>query len=73
MEPQSIFNAIVSVAAFLGGWVLNNITKAIERLDIDVRTLPHTYVSKDDYNRDIAEIKSICQQIFNKLDHKVDK
>jgi hypothetical protein len=73
MEPQLIFNAIVGVAAFLGGWVLNNITKAIERLDADVRQMPHTYVSKDDYHRDISEIKNICKQIFDKLDAKADK
>lgn len=73
METQAIFNVIVGIAAFFGGWVLNNITKAIERLDLDVRTLPHTYVSKDTYHRDIDEIKDICKQIFNKLDNKVDK
>jgi len=73
METQAIFNVIVGIAAFLGGWVLNNITKAIERLDKDVREMPHTYVTKDDYHRDIDEIKDICKQIFNKLDHKVDK
>lgn len=73
METQAIFNVIVGIAAFFGGWVLNNITKAIERLDKDVREMPHTYVTKDDYHRDIDEIKDICKQIFNKLDHKVDK
>lgn len=73
METQQIFNAVVGVAAFLGGWVLNNITKAIERLDNDVRELPKTYVTKDDFHRDIGEIKDICKQIFNKLDSKADK
>jgi hypothetical protein len=73
METQAIFNVIVGIAAFFGGWVLNNITKAIERLDKDVREMPHNYISKDDYHRDIDEIKDICKQIFNKLDHKMDK
>jgi len=73
METQSIFNIVVGLAAFFGGWVLNNITKAIERLDADVRNLPHDYVSKDDYHRDIDELKDICKQIFNKLDNKADK
>jgi hypothetical protein len=63
----------VGLAAFFGGWVLNNITKAIERLDDDVRNMPHEYVSKDDYRRDIDELKDICKQIFNKLDSKADK
>lgn len=73
MEPQVIFNAVVGIAAFFGGWTLNSITKAIERLDTDVRSMPHTYVSKEDYHRDIAEIKDICKQIFSKLDNKADK
>jgi hypothetical protein len=73
METQLLFNIIVGLAAFFGGWVLNNITKAVERLDNDIRNLPHDYVSKDDYRRDIDEIKDICKQIFAKLDNKADK
>lgn len=73
METQAVFNVIVGIAAFFGGWVLNNITKAIERLDKDVRQMPMTYVAKDDYHRDIDEIKDICKQIFAKLDNKADK
>ena len=73
MEMQNIFNAAIALSAFLGGWVLNNITRTIERLDIDVRAMPHDYVSKEDYRRDIDEIKDICKQIFNKLDNKADK
>jgi len=73
METQQVFNVILGLAAFFGGWVLNNITKAIERLDNDVRDMPHEYVSKDDFHRDIDEIKEICKQIFDKLDNKADK
>ena len=73
MESQFIFNVIVGIAAFFGGWMLNSITKAIERLDTDVRSMPHTYVPKEDYHRDIDEIKDICKQIFAKLDNKADK
>jgi hypothetical protein len=73
MESQSVFNIVVGIAAFFGGWVLNNITKAIERLDTDVRNMPFNYVTKEDYHRDIDEIKSICKQIFDKLDNKADK
>jgi len=31
------------------------------------------YVTKNDYHRDIDELKSICKQIFDKLDAKADK
>jgi hypothetical protein len=73
METQQLFNIAIGLAAFLGGWVLNNITKAIERLDTDVRAMPATYVSKDDYRRDIDDIKEMLGKIFDKLDAKVDK
>lgn len=73
MDYQVLFNMAVAIAAFFGGWVLNNITKAIERLDADVRAMPHTYVTRDDYHRDIDELKDICKQIFQKLDNKADK
>jgi len=73
MEIQQLFDIVVTIAGFLAGWVLNNITKAIERLDADVRDMPKDYVTKEDYHRDIDEIKDICKQIFNKLDSKADK
>ena len=73
MDTQQIFDIIIGLSAFMGGWILNNITKAIERLDNDVRDMPKDYVTKEDYHRDIDEIKDICKQIFNKLDDKADK
>jgi len=73
MDSQQVFDIIIGLSAFMGGWILNNITKAIERLDSDVRDMPKNYVSKEDYHRDIDEIKDICKQIFNKLDDKADK
>ncbi len=73
MDQQQIFNIVITLAAFFGGWVLNSITKAIERLDADVRNMPINYVTKDDYHRDIDELKDICKQIFAKLDNKADK
>jgi hypothetical protein len=73
MDTQSLFNVAVSIAGFLGGWVLNNIYQTLRMLDKDVRQMPMNYVAKDDYRRDIDEVKEICRQIFNKLDNKADK
>ena len=73
MDYQVLFNLAVGVSAFFGGWMLNSITRAIERLDKDVREFQKEYVTRDDYNRDIDEIKDICKQIFQKLDNKADK
>lgn len=73
MDIQVLFNIVVGVAAFFGGWVLNNISRAIERLDKDVRNMPLNYVTQNHYQRDINEIKGMLDKIFNKLDEKVDK
>ena len=73
MDYQVVLNVGAGLIAFLGGWVLNNITKAVERLDNDVRELPRMYISKEDYHRDIDSIKTMCQQIFDKLDNKADR
>jgi hypothetical protein len=73
MDSQQVFDVFVGLAAFFGGWVLNNITKAIERLDADVRAMPLMYVNRDDYHRDIDELKEICGKIFDRLDNKADK
>jgi hypothetical protein len=73
MDTQYLFNIAVSIAGFLGGWVLNNIYQTIRLLDKDVRQMPLNYVAKDDYRRDIDEVKEICRQIFAKLDNKADK
>ena len=73
MDTQMLFNIAIGLASFFGGWVLNNITKAVDRLDDDVRNMPMTYLSKDEYHRDIAEIKAMLGMIFDKLDNKMDK
>lgn len=73
MDYQLLFNLAVSIAAFFGGWTLNNITKALDRLDSDVRTMPHNYVTKDDYKDDVRELKELVRQVFDKLDGKADR
>lgn len=73
MHPQDLFNVAVSIAGFLGGWVLNNIYKTMERLDRDVRQMPLMYVTQNTYRADIDEIKGMLTRIHDKLDHKVDK
>lgn len=72
-EGQVLFNIIVGVAGLFGGWILNNISRSIERLDRDVRAMPHTYVTRVDYHKDIDEIKAMLMRINDKLDEKADK
>jgi hypothetical protein len=73
MDAQTIFNAVIAVAGFLAGMILNNIYRAIERLDKDVRMMPSQYVPRDDYRNDVREIRDMLAKIFDKLDNKVDK
>ena len=73
MDGQSVFNLVVGIAAFFGGWTLNNITRMLNRIDDDIREMPHVYLSKDDYKTDIAEIKGMLGKIFDRLESKADK
>lgn len=69
MDYQLLFNIAFGLAGVFGGWVLNNLTKSIERLDTDVRAMPHTYVSKDDWKDAMKEMKDEMRSGFDKLDH----
>lgn len=73
MDTQTLFNIAVTLAGFLGGWILNSIYQSIRVLDKDVRNMPHHYVSKDDYRTDIGEVKQMLARIFDKLEAKADK
>jgi cell fate (sporulation/competence/biofilm development) regulator YmcA (YheA/YmcA/DUF963 family) len=73
MDNQQIFNIVVSIAGFLAVYVFNNTTRQIQKLEDKINELPKEYVAKDDYRNDIAEVKDILKQIFNKLDNKADK
>jgi len=73
MDYQILFNIAVAIAGFFGGWTLNRIYIAIDRLDGDVRNMPHNYISKDDYKADIRDIREMLGKIFDKLDAKADK
>jgi hypothetical protein len=73
MDLQFLFNIAVGLAGAFGGWILSNIYRSIERLDADVRAMPHTYVTRDDYKEDIREVKVMLGKMMDKLDGKADK
>lgn len=73
MDYQVLFNGAVMLASFFGGWTLNTITKSLERLDLDVRSMPASYVARGDYREDIRDLKEIMNKVFDRLDGKVDK
>ena len=73
MDTQIIFNIAVSCAGGLSLWVLNEMTRKIQRLEDRVDEANRNFVSKDDYRTDIRELKEILSKIFDKLDNKADK
>ncbi|HSG61729.1 MAG TPA: hypothetical protein VLA24_09890 [Pseudomonadales bacterium] len=73
MDYQVLFNIAVAIAGFFGGWTLNRIYQAIDRLDTDVRGMPHMYVGRDDYRNDIKDVRDMLGRIFDKLDGKADR
>ena len=73
MDSQTLFNIAVGLTGAFGGWILNNISRSIEKLDQDVRNMPLTYVTQNHFQRDIDEIKSMLRLIFDRLENKQDK
>ena len=77
MEFQTLFNALLGLMSILVGWYLRAVWDAVSNLQKDVKAIerhvPDTYVRRDDYQLDIAEIKSMLIRIADKLDNKVDK
>ena len=73
MDLQIFFNIAVAIAGFLGGWILNNISRSIDVLDKDVRDMPKTYITKEDYKSDISEIKDMLAEIYRELRTKADR
>jgi hypothetical protein len=77
MPSQEIINLIITGAGAILGWLLKAMWEAVRDLKNDIRDIEaemHTkYVTKDDYRADIAELKDIAKQIFQKLDNKADK
>jgi len=77
MDWQTAFNVAVSGVMLLAGWFLRIIWDSIRRLQDDMNTLERhvseTYVRRDDYRDDMAEMKLMLRQIIEKLDGKQDK
>lgn len=73
MDWQAAFNIAVMLGGGMFGWIVGRITKTLDQLDVDIRSLPEKYVSKADYRSDLSEIKKLLTRIEDKLDGKEDK
>jgi len=77
MEPIVIINGVISVVLVLFGWLLRVGYDSIKRLQSDMAELERhaseTYVRRDDYRDDMAEVKTMLRQIFETINNKVDR
>lgn len=77
MDSQNLINAALAVASSVTGWFARELWNAVKELKSDVSDLrekmPQAYVMKEDYRRDIYEIKEYLSKIFDRLDNKADK
>jgi hypothetical protein len=74
---QNLINVAATAFSAVIGWILKVVWDAIRNMQSDMKELEkdlHTkYITKDEYSRDILEIKTILMKISDKLDSKVDK
>lgn len=73
MDFQFIINLGYALAGAFGMWILNRMTKSVDKIEERLNDMPSKYVAKDDYKTDISEIKLMLGRIFDRLDQKADK
>ena len=73
MEYQWLLNLGFGLAGAFGLWILNRLTRSVEKIEDNIKDMPIRYVTKDDYREDILEIKGMLGKIFDRLETKVDK
>ena len=77
IDVQGIVNVVLGVLITLIAWLARELWGAVKELKTDLgklrEDLPRTYVLKEDYRRDIYEIKDMLGKIFDRLDSKADK
>lgn len=77
MNIEPLIPWALSVVSGVLGWFVHVLWRADKDLAGDLsklkETLPREYVLREDYRRDIYEIKQLLRDISEKLDTKVDK
>jgi len=73
VEYQWLLNLGFGIAGAFGMWILNRLTRSVEKIEDNIKDMPLRYVTKDDYREDILEIKGMLGKIFDRLETKVDK
>ena len=77
MDSQNLINLALAAVSSVTGWFARELWNAVKELKSDLaklrEELPREYVMKEDYRRDIYEIKDMLGKIFDRLDGKADK
>ena len=72
MDYQPLINYGFSACLAVAGWFAREIWGAVRELRTDMsklrETLPVNYVLKDDYRRDIYEIKAMLIKLVDRVD-----
>jgi hypothetical protein len=73
VEPQWLINVAFGAAGAFGMWILNRLTRSVEKIEDNLKEMPHRYVTVMQYQRDIDDIKNMLEKIFDRLETKADK
>ena len=73
MDMQILINIGFGVAGAFGMWILNRLSRSVEKIEDNINEMPHRYVTAVQYQRDIDEIKMMLGKIFDRLESKADK
>ena len=77
MDTQHLLNLTFGAASAVLGWFARELWSAVKELKADLaklrEELPRSYVMKEDYRRDIQEVKELLGKIFDRLYGKADK
>ena len=72
-DTYIVFEILTLLAGFLGAFILKSITTAVKEIEKKMTEMPMTYVLKEDYHKDIDDIKDMLREIFNDLKQKQDR
>ena len=77
LDVQALINVSLGALVTIMVWLAGELYSAVKELKQDLaklrEDLPKTYVLKEDYRRDLYEIKDLLGKIWDKLDGKADK
>jgi len=77
LDMQALINVSLGALVTIMVWLAGELYSAVKELKQDLaklrEDLPKTYVLKEDYRRDLYEIKDLLSKIWDKLDGKADK